>query len=340
MPDASIADLPAQIALALSIASSSTGADYHYLVNTARTESSFQADAKAPTSSAEGLFQFIEETWIRTIKDLGAPYGLGKYADMITKTPAGRYNVDTSEHRAAILKLRKDPMVSAKMAAAYARQNEDFVRNAIGRTPTSDELYIAHFLGPADAVRLITYRDATPSFSAPELFPAAAKANRPIFFSDAGPRSVAQVYDLLASRQRGFPAPDDGAFFAAGIDFGSWSPTVEKVYTTRVKAGDAKLASATGFSLLDALSGQDDSLSTKTPAKMKTDSGWGAVVDSAVQAPGLITVAADYPQTEAAMLDGADQPATFSEPAAQPLARVAAMVPEAPRLKVIHVPQE
>ena len=138
MPDASIADLPAQIALALSIASSSTGADYHYLVNTARTESSFQADAKAPTSSAEGLFQFIEETWIRTIKDLGAPYGLGKYADMITKTPAGRYNVDTSEHRAAILKLRKDPMVSAKMAAAYARQNEDFVRNAIGRTPTSD----------------------------------------------------------------------------------------------------------------------------------------------------------------------------------------------------------
>ena len=88
MPDVSLADLPAQIALALSLASSSTGTDYNYLLTTARTESSFQTEAKAPTSSAQGLFQFIEETWIRTIKDEGVSCGLGKYSSWISKTAA------------------------------------------------------------------------------------------------------------------------------------------------------------------------------------------------------------------------------------------------------------
>jgi hypothetical protein len=201
MPNAALADMPAQIALALSLASSSTGADYDYLVNTARSESSFQAEAKAPTSSAQGLFQFIEETWIRSVKDEGEQFGLARYAAMITKTQAGRYLVANPADRAAILALRKNPKISAMMAGAYAKRNADFVAAEIGRRPTSDELYLAHFLGPADAAKLIALRDRQPSLSAPDVFPAAAKANRSIFFSDNGARSIGQVYDLLVARR-------------------------------------------------------------------------------------------------------------------------------------------
>jgi len=355
MPDVSIADLPAQIALALSLASSSTGADYHYLVNTARTESSFQAEAKAPTSSAVGLFQFIEETWIRTIKDEGPRLGLGKYAAWISKTPAGRYQVDTPEHRAALLKLRSNPKVSAMMAAAYARQNEQFVRSAIGRRPTSDELYIAHFLGPADAVKLINYRDSQPSLSGPDLFPAAAKANRPIFYSDAGPRSVGQVYNLLAARQHGGGAvasADTGAFFSSGIDFGTWSPTVEKIYTVPAKPAQAKLASADAGSLFDFFTGagESDSADPRAAATSTVNGasadGWGAEVDtSAPREAPYITVADDYPDAGSFGLlsGGLGQPQTGPAAAApetvrEPL-KVALAEPEAPRIKVIHVPQ-
>ena len=355
MTDVSIVDLPAQIALALSLASSSTGADYHYLVNTARTESSFQAEAKAPTSSAQGLFQFIEETWIRTIKDEGPRLGLEKYAAWISKSAAGRYQVDTPEHRAALLKLRNDPKVSAMMAAAYARQNEEFVRSAIGRRPTSDELYIAHFLGPADAVKLINYRDSQPSLSAPDLFPAAAKANRPIFFGDSGARSVGQVYDLLAARQHGggtAASSETGGFFPAGIDFGTWSPTVEKIYTTRVKAEKPKLASADAGSLFDFFTGAGDAASAEAKlgaAELNPGSpadGWGAEIDTAAtrELP-FITVADDYPSAGSiGLLGGGDrraQPETMvsaAEPASKPL-KVALAEAEAPRIKIIHVPQ-
>jgi len=341
MPDASLADLPAQIALALSLASSNTGADFHYLLNTARTESSFQAEAKAPTSSAQGLFQFIEETWIRTVKDEGGRYGLAKYAGWIAKTAAGRYVVDTPEHRTAILKLRHDPKISAMMAGAYAKQNTEFVRNAIGRRPTSDELYIAHFLGPADAVRLISYRDSAPSLSAPDLFPAAAKANRPIFYGDVGPRSVGQVYNLLVSRQHGggVAVADDGAFFPHGIDFGSWSPTVQKIYATKGSASHQTLASAEGASLFDLFGGR-----TEVPTASVPTDGWNAEVNaSAGREVPYITVADDYPGGKDGMgglgLPGNDAVPNETVTTVREPVRVAAAMPEAPRLKIIHVPQ-
>ena len=341
MADVSLADMPAQIALALSLASGSTGTDYNYLAATARTESSFQVEAKAPTSSAQGLFQFIEETWIRTVKDEGGRLGLGKYAARIAKAGDGRYSVDTPEHRAEILKLRNNPKISAMMAAAYARQNTAFVENAIGRKPTSDELYLAHFLGPADAVRLIEYRDSEPSFSAPDLFPAAAKANRNIFYGEAGPRSIGQVYDLLTTRQHGGNAngavADNGAFFASGIDFGTWQPKVQKIYEMKAPVHSRKLASAAGPSLLDFFGDATEEAAVDTKAEAAPAAGWNAEVDTGA-APRLpyLTVADDYPSS---LLGGGA--ATAAKPAAA-LVVVAAATPvvDEPRLKIIHVPQQ
>lgn len=214
MADVSLAELPAQIALALSLASSSTGTDLAYLTQTAGRESSFQADARAKTSSATGLFQFIEETWIRTIKDEGARFGLADYADLIERTPAGRYSVPDAKNRRKILELRNDPAISAMMAAAYARRNGAFLAAEIGRQPTSDELYFAHFMGPADAARLITLHERAPQLTASILFPRAAEANRTIFFDGARPRSVEEVHGALVRRHR---VPAGGAVRTATV---------------------------------------------------------------------------------------------------------------------------
>ncbi len=342
MPNTALADMPAQVALALSFASSHTGADYDYLVKTARSESSFQAEAKAPTSSAQGLFQFIEETWIRSIKDEGEQYGLAKYAAMITKTQAGRYIVDNPTDRAAILALRKNPKISAMMAGAYAKRNAEFVAGEIGRQPTSDELYIAHFLGPADAAKLIAYCDRQPDFSAPDMFPAAAKANRTIFFNDAGARSIGEVYNLLVARQQSpATAPvDDGAFFSGKVDFGSWSPTIEMDMPAVAKA-KPQLASADGISLFDYLAGKGKTPATAlpvaAPAQAAAEPTWATATNEPAKAPApYITVADDYSL-------GQDDATASIDPApaiapVKPTVRALMAEAEAPRLKIIHVP--
>jgi hypothetical protein len=56
--------------------------------------------AQASTSSARGLYQFIEQTWLGTVKEAGNAFGYGKYADAITKSDSGRYSVaDSSDSR-------------------------------------------------------------------------------------------------------------------------------------------------------------------------------------------------------------------------------------------------
>jgi hypothetical protein len=250
MPDLSLAELPAQIAMALSLASSTTGTDLDYLMRTAERESSFQADARAATSSAEGLFQFIEETWIRTIKDEGACFGLEAYADLIEKREDGRYVVADAKSRRAILALRRDPNVSAVMAGAYARRNAEMIREEIGRRPTSAELYIAHFLGPSDAVRLIKLRDTQSYLSAPDLFPKAADANGKIFYANGRPRSVGQVYDVLVSRHEKSLKRRPTVAAGTGTDagFGSWNPKIQQIVYLKEPASGATLHTRNGSS--------------------------------------------------------------------------------------------
>ncbi len=230
MPDVSLAELPVQVALALSLASSSTGADYDYLLKTAQRESSFRSDAKATTSSAEGLFQFIDETWIRTVKDEGPALGLAGYADKITKTDEGRYVIANAKDRDAILDLRRDPKISALMAGAFSRRNEERLAAGIGRAPTSGELYIAHLLGAGDASRLIRIRGVDMSIAAADLFPRAAAANRALFYRSGKALSAGELYDRLIALHAHRPKiaiKDDGAV-SGDVAFGSWKADVAR----------------------------------------------------------------------------------------------------------------
>jgi hypothetical protein len=182
-------------------ASRMTGANFQYLLATAKVESNLNPNAAGRTSTAKGLFQFIEQTWLATLKEQGPALGYGRYAQAIERTPAGQYAVRDPRAEAAILNLRSDPTANAVMAGAYTRENTDRLSSTLGRNPTEGELYIAHFLGAGGASRLIGLAGEAPRAVAAEQFPGAARANPSIFYTREGKaRSVSQVYGVLTGR--------------------------------------------------------------------------------------------------------------------------------------------
>lgn len=195
-------EVPPSIAQALRKASQTTGADFDYLLKTAARESAFRADAKARTSTAAGLFQFIENTWLRMIKEVGPAVGLAHYADDIAETGGGRCVVPDRAMRREILRLRNDPEIAAVMAGAFTRQNADYMAAKLGREPSHAELYIAHFLGAPDGAKLVRLAQNRPDLRADIYFPRAARANRALFYAGATPRTMAQLYELLVSKYR------------------------------------------------------------------------------------------------------------------------------------------
>ena len=215
-----------QIFAALENASARTGVDFDYLLQTAERESGLKTSAKAKTSSAAGLFQFIEETWLSTVKKHGAEFGLGAQAAAIEAGSDGRHKVSDPAVRQEILALRHDPKVSALMAGALTQDSADGLESGLGRAPRDGELYIAHFLGMGGAVRLIQAAETQPGQSAAALFPKAAAANKAVFYgSDGQPRSVAQVYQKLVdgpgSSSTTQMAYEDG--LRGGYDLGGFS---------------------------------------------------------------------------------------------------------------------
>ncbi len=194
----------AKIAGSIKQAASTTGASFEYLLTTAKMESNFNPKASASTSSARGLFQFIDQTWLGTVKEAGSQLGYGKYADVITKNPSGSYSVSDPGDRAAVMKLRDDPDAASSMAGVLTQSNSFKLTGKIGRRPTDAELYMAHFMGVGGASKLIQSAEDSPQASAARMFPNAAEANRSIFYDRSGSaRSVSDVYSVLTSRYAG-----------------------------------------------------------------------------------------------------------------------------------------
>ena len=191
----------AQIAGAIKQAADNTGTSFEYLLSTAKMESNFNPKAGASTSSARGLFQFIDQTWLGAVKEAGAQLGYGKYADAITRSASGGYSVSNPAARTAIMRLRDDPAASSAMAGVLTQSNSFKLTGKIGRRPTDAELYMAHFMGVGGAAKLISNAEDNPRASGARLFPNAATANRSIFFDRSGrARSVSEVYSVLTSR--------------------------------------------------------------------------------------------------------------------------------------------
>jgi hypothetical protein len=211
---------------AIADAARRTSIDFGYLVAQARIESAMNPDARATVSSATGLYQFIESTWLSTMQRHGARFGLGDIAARIARGADGEAEVADPAARRAILALRRDPEIAALMAAGLAEDNRAHLASVLGRQPDHSELYLAHFLGAGGAARFLTEMARDPDRSAAALFPRPAAAN-PGVFHDAGgrARSLAEVMAILSARleQAGAPAearpkpppylaPDDAVF--------------------------------------------------------------------------------------------------------------------------------
>lgn len=199
-----IANQPAtnmeRVSRAIGAASDRTGVDFDYLMNQARVESGFRVDAKASTSSASGLFQFTQQTWLATVKQHGAEHNYGWASDAISADKYGRYSVADAQLRGQILELRNQPEAASVMAAEFAADNGDVLASALGREPEAVDLYLAHFLGSGGATKFLKAWQADPSQPAATLFPAAAGANKAIFYGRGG---AARTLNEIRERFRG-----------------------------------------------------------------------------------------------------------------------------------------
>ena len=185
---------------AIGAAASRTGADFDYLLAQAKSESGLDPTAHAANSSAAGLYQILDQTWLGMLRRHGAEHGLGWAAEAIADRPGGGLSVPDASLRQAVMGLREQPEASALMAGAYAADNARGLEQALGRATTPTDLYMAHFLGLAGATRFLQLAAATPDAPAASAFPQEASANASIFFDAGRPRSFAEVQGEMGRR--------------------------------------------------------------------------------------------------------------------------------------------
>jgi hypothetical protein len=216
---AAIEGIRGVVQTAIQRASQATGVDFGFLMKTAGRESGMNPAARAGSSSAAGLFQFVEQTWLSTLKQHGAKHGYARYAELISKGGDGRYHVAGEEARRAVMDLRLDPHAASLMAGELTSDSAAYLKGRTGRSPTAGELYAAHFLGPQGSARLIEAVERQPSATAAQLFPDAAHANKTIFYRDGRAATVGEVYANL-TRTAGSAAPIEAPAPAASPDGG------------------------------------------------------------------------------------------------------------------------
>jgi hypothetical protein len=194
--------IPRKLVQTILRAAEATGVDPAYMMALADKESSFIADNKAATSSAEGLFQFVEKTWLEMIRDFGARHGM-EFAAASVETVDGKLTIPSEPVREWVLGLRRNPYLSAVMAAEMLKRDKAKTERRIGRTLDRSELYLMHFLGAESAAKLLELVSGKPKQSAPKVFPAAARANKTLFFAQEVVKQKKKTRHLTVSEVYG-----------------------------------------------------------------------------------------------------------------------------------------
>lgn len=230
-------DAPVRAAIAR--AAQATGVDFRFLMAQAKLESGLNPQAHAPTSSAAGLYQFTNSTWLSMLDRHGEQHGMGWAGAAIQGS-----RVADPALRGQLLNLRYDPDTAARMAAELAVENRASLQGVLGRAPDESELYLAHFMGQAGASRFLNALAADPGQSAPALFPREAAANRAIFYDNGSARTVGGVMNLLRSKVLQAMSDQDGGLDAGsaggwGVGAGADFATAQALWANRMNAASA-----------------------------------------------------------------------------------------------------
>ena len=235
-----------RIQSAIAQASSRTGIDFDYLLGQAKLESGLNANAKAGTSSATGLYQFIDSSWLSIMKKHGADAGLGWAANAIQPGANGKLTVADGATKSAILALRNDPAIASMMAAEHAADNKTALEGTLGRAATGTDLYMAHFLGLGGATKFLSAMQANPGASAASLFPAAASANHGIFYNANGDaRALSDIYQRFSDKLGA--GASDGATAATGTS------SATTLMAQALSMGDSTVVTGNGETASDAI---------------------------------------------------------------------------------------
>jgi hypothetical protein len=148
--------------------------NYSLALSIAKIESALNVKAKAKTSSALGLYQFIDSTWANMINTYGSKNGIEDIGD------------------------RTNPEHSTLMFCELVKENERYLKRNGHKNLSDTDFYLAHFLGPRKAHDFISARDISGKKVAKDLFPLEAKANPSVFYNKDTPRTLNEVYDLFS----------------------------------------------------------------------------------------------------------------------------------------------
>ncbi len=141
-------------------------------------ESGGKATAKNPNSTAYGAGQFIKETWLSLIKETRPDIANGRSDD-------------------ALLALRGDAGLSREMVTAYAAKNSAYLRSQ-GVDASPGNVYLAHFLGPDGAAKVLKAAPGTPV--ADLVGEEAVKANLSVLGGKTAGSVVAWASDKMGGR--------------------------------------------------------------------------------------------------------------------------------------------
>ena len=207
--DAAHYDVPAYAMAAIRLAEIRVGADFEFMTDLARQESSFRKNVRAGTSSASGMYQFTIDTWLNNTYRVGCDYGFQDYADMISyeleelspwqirndREARIRPTIKNDFHRVSILKARNSHFHSTLGASENSKYEIGLVESFLGRElKTNTEKYIVHFLGIEDSYFFFKAYDENPNAIAADLLEEPARANRHVFYDGYGRYKQARTY--------------------------------------------------------------------------------------------------------------------------------------------------
>lgn len=132
----------------LEVAANATGAPQAYLRAIAQQEGVGDPNARNPRSSASGLMQFTEGTWLQMLREHGADYGLpADVVDQIRPKRGGGVSVTNAQTRERLLDLRFDAQWSALMGAHLFNREAATMQQRVGGPISVADVYMGHFMG-------------------------------------------------------------------------------------------------------------------------------------------------------------------------------------------------